>query len=244
KFVNKINPAETALIATRRVRRRGSEFRAAAETELLDAVVRLLRERECIVEPQRSERRFPNEADADRTTNMHRIVDCTRRRIRDARTEGRTEIPGDDLAGRREDRRAGIVPERAGISESGDLDARILGKEIKRRLQLETGAPVVRAAERISQNAGERKLRQVAWTNSGWRESTHQIGAHLEMIEHAQVATDTGDLAPLQMQQADNIGEHFAIVVEIGGSAEELHVAADAGEVLPELSQEARRRVP
>ena len=51
--------------------------------------------------------------------------------------------------------------------------------------------------ERISQNAGERKLRQVAWTNSGWRESAHQIGAHLEMVEHAQVSAYPGDLAPL-----------------------------------------------
>src|SRR5262249_21201872 len=86
------------------------KFLPAAETELLNAVVRLLRERECIVEPQRPERRFPNEADPDRTTNVHPIVDWARRRIRDARTEGRTEIPGDDLAGRREDRRAGIIP--------------------------------------------------------------------------------------------------------------------------------------
>src|SRR5262249_11025743 len=180
--------------ATRRVRRRGSEFRAAAETELLNAVVGLLREREGIVKPQGSERRFPNEPDPDRATNMHPVVDRTRRRIRDARTKGRTEIPGDDFAGRREGRRTGIIPERAGISKSGDLDARILGKEIKRRLQLETGAPVVRAAERIPQNAGERKLRQVAWTNSGRCEAAHQIGAHLEMVEHAQVSTDPGDL--------------------------------------------------
>jgi hypothetical protein len=33
-----------------------SEFRAAAEAELLNPVVRLLRERECVVEAQRSER--------------------------------------------------------------------------------------------------------------------------------------------------------------------------------------------
>src|SRR5436305_15226907 len=69
-------------------RRRGSEFRAAAETKLLNAVVGLLRKRECIVESQRPKRRFPNEPDADRATNMHRIVDRTRRRVRDARIIG------------------------------------------------------------------------------------------------------------------------------------------------------------
>src|SRR5262249_36908164 len=93
-----------------RVCRRGSEFRAAAETELLNAVVRLLRERECIVEPQRPQRRFPNEADPHPNTTMHCITDRARRRIRDARTEGRTEIPGDALAGGREDGRAGKIP--------------------------------------------------------------------------------------------------------------------------------------
>src|SRR5215813_1808483 len=109
---------------------------------------------------------FPNHSHPDRAANMHGVVDRARHRVGDARTEGRTEITRDDLAGSWECRRAAIVPERAGVGESGNLDPRILGQEVERRLQLETGAPIVRAAERISQNAGKRKLRQIAWPNS------------------------------------------------------------------------------
>src|SRR6266849_703462 len=42
------------------------EFRAAAEAELLDPIVTLLGKRERIVEAQRTERRVPDQADADR----------------------------------------------------------------------------------------------------------------------------------------------------------------------------------
>src|SRR5215469_8743031 len=72
---------------------------------------------------------------------MHGVVDGTRHRVGDTRTEGRTETTRDDLAGRWECRRAAIVPERAGVGEGGNLDPRILGQEVERRLQLETGAP-------------------------------------------------------------------------------------------------------
>ena len=42
------------------------EFRAAAEAELLDPIVALFHKRERIVEAQRTERRIPDQADADR----------------------------------------------------------------------------------------------------------------------------------------------------------------------------------
>src|SRR6516225_3472097 len=104
---------------------------------------------------------------------MHGVVHRTRHRVGDARTEGRTETTRDDLAGRGECRRTGIIPERAGIGEGGNLDPRILGQEVERRLQLETGAPIVRAAERIPQNASKWELRQIARSNARRRKSAH-----------------------------------------------------------------------
>src|SRR6266478_905508 len=82
-----------------------SEFRTAAEAELLDPVVGFLREREGIIEAQRPERGFPNQTHTDRAANVHSVVDRTRHRIGDARAKGRTDITRDDLASRRERRR-------------------------------------------------------------------------------------------------------------------------------------------
>src|SRR5262249_7256882 len=87
-----------------------SEFRAAAEAELLNLVVRLLRERERVVEPQRPERRFPNHADADRAANMHAVIDRARRRIGNARAPAWTDTTRNTRASGGECRRAGVVP--------------------------------------------------------------------------------------------------------------------------------------
>src|SRR5262252_4116889 len=89
-----------------------SEFRAAAEAELLDPVVGLLRERECIIEAQRPERGFPNQTHTDRTANVHSIVDRTRYRIgKYLGAKGRTDTTRNDLAGGWERRRPGIIPQ-------------------------------------------------------------------------------------------------------------------------------------
>src|SRR5262249_19988964 len=113
-----------------------SELRTAAEAELLDPVVGLLRERECIIEAQRPERGFPNQTHTDRAANVHCVVDGTWHGVGDAGAKGWTEPARNDFARGREGRRPGIIPERTGISVSGDFDARILGQEMKRSLQL------------------------------------------------------------------------------------------------------------
>src|SRR5262249_47595378 len=119
---------------------------------------------------------------------MHSVVDRARHRVGDAWTEGRTKITRDDLAGSWECRRAAIVPERAGVGESDTLNPRTLGQEEERRLQLKPGPKIVRAAERISKNAGKRKLRQIARPNPRRCKSAHQIGPHLKLVEHPQPA--------------------------------------------------------
>jgi hypothetical protein len=45
------------------------------------------------------------------------------------------------------------------------------------------------------------------------------------------------------MQEADDVRQYFAIAVEVGRGADELHVPADAGEILPELRQQPRRGI-
>src|SRR5260370_40556063 len=153
-------------------------------------------------------------------------------------------ITRDDLASGGECRRPGIIPDRAGIGESGDFDARILGHKIKRGLHLEARTPIIATAEGIPENAGERQLRQIAWSNSGWRKAAHQIGAHLEVVEHAQAsAAQACHLPALQMQETNDVGEHLAIMIEGTGRAKKPHVAAHAGKILPELRQQPRRRV-
>src|SRR5262249_56608457 len=134
-------------------------------------------------------------------------------------------------------RRTDIIPQRAGIGEGRELHPRVLGQEVKRGLQLEAGAPVVRAAERIAVDAGEGELRQVAWPNSGWCEPADQVRAHLEVIEHPQAAVPSGDRSALQMDEADDVGHDLVIGVKGPGVADELHVATHAGEILTELGQ-------
>src|SRR5690242_18620441 len=64
------------------------------------------------------------------------------------------------------------------------------------------------------------------------------------MVQHAQISAYPCDLPTLQMQEADNVGENLTVAVEVAGGAEEPYVAADAGKVLPDLRQQARRGVP
>ena len=49
------------------------EFRPAAKAELLNPIVTLLHERERIIEAQRTERRVPDQADADRGPDRGRV---------------------------------------------------------------------------------------------------------------------------------------------------------------------------
>src|SRR5207249_11885937 len=134
--------------------------------------------------------------------NVHCVVDGAWHGIGDAGTKGWTDTARNDLARGREGRWPRKIPERAGISVSGDFHACILGQEVKRSLQLETRTPIIGAAERVSEDAGERQLREIAWSNAGRRTAAHQIGSHLEVVEHAQAcAAPACHLPALQMQQ-------------------------------------------
>src|SRR5262249_59153592 len=56
----------------------GSEFRPAAEAELVHPIVGFLAERERIIEPQRPERGFPNHSHPHPAANMPGVFDRPR----------------------------------------------------------------------------------------------------------------------------------------------------------------------
>src|SRR6267142_3143698 len=86
-----------------------SECRPAAKPEELLPIVGLFQERNREVEPDRSERRRPQEAGADRSTHVHCVVERT------IRVRRRTERPLDSLPCCREVERALVIPDRAGV---------------------------------------------------------------------------------------------------------------------------------
>src|SRR6185437_10737046 len=81
-----------------------SERSSAAEPELLHDVVLALRDRDRIVEPQRSERRGPDQADTDRATDRVGVV------IDHGAPTGTAVDKAVDFAGRRPTGRTLIVP--------------------------------------------------------------------------------------------------------------------------------------
>ncbi len=135
--------------------------------------------------------------------------------------------------------RATIVPKRAGIDESGKLDADLLGHEIERRLRLEARAPIHAAAQRVVGRRG-----QVARPDAGRCKAAHQVRPHLEVVERAQLlAAPRVDGAALQMQHADDVREDFVVIPDVRGFADEIDVAADAGKILVPFREEAGGRV-
>src|SRR5262245_8190506 len=201
-----------------------SECGPATEPEVLLPIVLLFQERHREVEPDRPERRRPQDARADRRTHMHGIVEWT---LRQGRVLG-ADRTLDELSGRREIERPLVVPDRARVGEYCELHASILGQEVKRRLELHACAPVHRATKRIAGRSIGVELSEVAWANSRGSEATNKLRAHLEVVEHAQLcafvaeslAAEAVDDATLQREQADEIRENLVVAFDIGGRAQ------------------------
>src|ERR1043166_2701906 len=111
---------------TGQVARAGAQLklRPAAEPELLDDVVTLFGKRDRVVEPQRTERRVPDQAGADRGTEVPRAG------------IGELDRLAEEL---REHRRAGVVPHVADVGERGNPQADVLGQVRDRGLQFRRG---------------------------------------------------------------------------------------------------------
>src|SRR5262249_23649114 len=146
-------------------------------------------------------------------------------RIGNVRPPAPANIARQHFAGGWEGGRPGVVPERARIRVSSNLDAGVLGQEVKRRLELEAGAPIRRAAQRVAQETGERELGEVAGSDAGRSKSAYEIWAHLEMVEHPQSAVaPSGDPPALEMEYADDVRDDLVIAVDVACGADELHV--------------------
>src|SRR3569833_120323 len=208
------------------------ELRAAAEPEHLRAVAGLaalravftvLLQRISEVEAQRSERRIPEQTDTDRGAGLADAVETRRHRF----------------TGHVPRRRTLIAPDVTRIGEGRDLDADFLRQEVQRRLEFDAGAPEVRAAKRVVVGAA----REIARTDAARGEAANQVRTHLEMIQHAQVlAAPARDVAALQLEHADDIRNDFVVGPHFAGGAQEVHVAADAGEVLLQFGIETAGR--
>ena len=84
----------------------------------------------------------------------------------------------------------------------------------------------------------------VARTDAVRRKAADQVRAHLEVIEHAQLAVaDLVQDAALEMDQADDVGDQRRVVFRVDRGLQIADVAADAGEVLLEVDQQAVGRV-
>ena len=220
--------------------------------EELRAVIPLFHDRIGEVEPQRPEWRGPDDAGADRNARRGRIdvLQAAIAAIERGADRG-TRDGAVDFAGLRKLRLAFVTPQRAGIDEQGAFEPGILRQEVERVLHFQTGAPVHRAAERI---AG-RVRRDVARTKPRGLEAAHQIGAHLEVVEHAHFAVrrrtsppgralcEAEHVAGLQMQNADEIADDFVVAAQIDRRAQIGDVAADAGEILTETDEQATGRI-
>src|SRR5262245_22887614 len=193
-----------------------------------------------IVEPQRPERRIPQDAGADRGTDMHVVVG----RRDGLAGEQRLQL---DLA------RPLIIPQRAGVGEDRQADAELLGHAEDRELELRRRAPVEGAAQRVEIGAG----REVARPDARGGKAAHDVRSHEELIQHAQarqrlrhagrrvehrLVAEAGDMAGLAAQHQDEVGVDLVVVANVAGRAQEVDVAANAGEVLAQLGEQAAGR--
>src|SRR5215212_3652344 len=219
---------------------------ATAELELLHAVKLTLRNRNRIVEAQRAERRSPDEADTHRASDHVAVVklqSCAGAGTGWSRVRrlGRPDATGHvDLARLRPRRRPLVVEQSAGVGIDRTLEPDFLRQEPERHLQFERSAPVLGAAECVTR--AERI--DVARTDAVRRKTANQVRTHLEVIQHAQLAAaELVQHAALEMDQANDIGDQRGVVLRVDRRLDVLHVAADTGEVLLPVDQQAVGRV-
>src|SRR5262249_7094140 len=106
-------------------------------------------------------------------------------------------------------------------------------------LSFDTRTPIKSAAKRVVRRSGG----QVTRTYAGHGETTHEIGPHLEMVEHTQLlATPWLYVAGLHFANADDVVENLVVRTGFDCRTDEVHVAADAGKILPQLGIETAGR--
>src|SRR5579862_5710459 len=154
-------------------------MRPAAEGEELGPVVTRLRNRIGKIETQRTEWRIPDDAGASRSAYERRVGkfhaalanEGPAGKVRDGVDDVGTGDNAVDFPSRRIRRLALVAPHRAGIHEHRAAESGVLGQEVERILELETGAPIVGAADGVVR----RSRRDVARAEAGRRKAAHQV---------------------------------------------------------------------
>src|SRR5882757_2794197 len=133
-----------------------SECRPPTEAKQLRTVDILpLGDRVREIEPQGSEGRGPDEAHANRGVDEHVISTWFQ------------TFTGGSRKWQEPACRPLVVPERARVRKRRNLHTALLGQEIKRCLDLDTGTPIHAAAKGIVQGANGKVTRP----NAGWRKA-------------------------------------------------------------------------
>src|SRR5262249_61857557 len=85
---------------------------------------------------------------------------------------------------------------------------------------------------------------RVARSEPVHRKAADQIGTAEEAVqERKRITTPWGYIAALTTQHRNGIARDLVIVAEVLGRFQEFHVAAEPGEILPEIGADAARRV-
>src|SRR6202048_1589407 len=215
----------------------------AAKLELLHPVELTLGQGHRIVEAQRTEWRCPDQADTHGGTNGITLVilqSQTRSGVGGRLWRRRSTAGHVDFASGGPGSRALVIKQPAGVSINSALQAHFLRQEPDQHLQLVRTAPIFGGAERVL-----RAVRiDVARTDAVRGEAADKIRAHLELIEHPQLGVaDLIENAALNVGQANDIGNQRGVVLRVDRALQIADVAADAGEVLLEIDQEAVGRV-
>ena len=98
------------------------------------------------------------------------------------------------------------------------------------------------AAEAVAGDVG--RIGNVARADAARREAAHQRRTEVEVVDQRQIAAaDLVDLAALQMDEAGEVVGERIIVLAVEGLAQEVRLAAEAGDVLMEVGVDAARRI-
>src|SRR5215207_3673924 len=248
-----------AIPAPRRSQR--LEARAAGEAKrlqlvLADATLRdrvegafVLAQGEGVVEPDRAERRLPEDAGTNRRADNLLVVHTHALGLDKYAADANAihDAVDNAVAVQVEGTGALVAKQRSGVGKDGTLQAEVARQAPNRELHLERRADVRGSADGVTAVV---QGRDVARTYAGSSEAAHERRPHEEMVRDAQVTAGivlvfavARGCAGLGASDADPVLEQLPLVAGGGGGGAELRVAAKARDLGLDLDEEAVARV-